>query len=552
MRHVVFLIPALALACNETATAPPLGENASAAGVACNPASCGLAHVTLTATDIELFRFPQHEDPLFPPVAQFSCDSLLRVDRFVGTAIDDRSPQDTGVWAGQMDFSPVPLDGIPNPSSLDAGPVMVAGEVSFPDGRAWQGFAGALWTPTARTCDIVDDVMRIRIDAPGGFAMVQTAPPSEAGNAGSAAGFVSAYLDVAPDLSVLASSLTVRLLDRTDPASITLSVSNKNPPVGSSEVLTATVKDLGRGIPGTLDPVSGASVVFAITGASTTTLACTTDASGRCSVSYSGPAAPGRDSITVFADINGDGTLGLGEPSRVVELVWGDASPPAVSPHDPVVAEATGPGGAAVTFEPPTATDDVGVVGSVECNPPSGSLFVLGSTTVTCTAHDAAGNAGSSSFEVRVEDTTPPAISFSGNAGTYSVEQTVAIQCSATDLVTASPDVTCTGGSGPAYSFDAGANEVTASAVDDAGNESSASTTFVVDVTVGGICRLARSWSRVPNVPLCKPLEALTDRLSPAQRAHLVLTFIHVLEQHSGKTIPSDKADILIRLAGAL
>jgi hypothetical protein len=421
--------------------------------------------------------------------------------------------------------------------------------VDMPDAAAWAGFLAASWTPTTRSCEIADDVMRIRINGPGGFAMSQNDPLCS----GSAVGVVSAHLDVAPDLSVLSSSITVRLLDGTDPASVTLTVSNERPPLGTIEVLTATVRDFFLSGTGTLgQPVSDASVVFAISGASSTTLSCTTDDTGQCSVSYSGPAAPDRDTVTVFADINGDGTLGFGEPSRVVELVWGDATPPVVSTHDPVEAEATGPDGALVIFDSPTATDDVGVVGGVECIPPSGSLFPLGPTIVTCTAHDAVGNTGSSSFEVTVVDTTPPVISFTGNAGAYSVDQTVDIQCSATDLVTASPSVTCSGGAGPAYAFDPGPNDVVATAIDDAGNESTATTTFVVNVTAEGICTLAQGWSRVPNVPLCKPLQSLTDQMTPAQRAHLVQTFIHVVERHSGNTIPSDKADILIRLAGAL
>ena len=54
-----------------------------------------------------------------------------------------------------------------------------------------------------------------------------------------------------------------------------------------------------------------------------------------------------------------------------------------------------------MTYTTPPATDAVGVT-SVVCAPPSGSTFALGSTTVTCTARDAAGNASAKTFTVTV------------------------------------------------------------------------------------------------------------------------------------------------------
>ena len=72
-----------------------------------------------------------------------------------------------------------------------------------------------------------------------------------------------------------------------------------------------------------------------------------------------------------------------------------------------IVAEATGPSGATVTFAP-TATDDVDGSVPVECGPLSGSTFALGSTTVTCTAMDKAGHVSIGEFLVTVRDTTAP------------------------------------------------------------------------------------------------------------------------------------------------
>ena len=54
-------------------------------------------------------------------------------------------------------------------------------------------------------------------------------------------------------------------------------------------------------------------------------------------------------------------------------------------------------------FYTPTATDSCGcIVNSLTCNPPSGSCFGPGLTTVTCTATDACGNSNTCSFTVDV------------------------------------------------------------------------------------------------------------------------------------------------------
>jgi len=57
---------------------------------------------------------------------------------------------------------------------------------------------------------------------------------------------------------------------------------------------------------------------------------------------------------------------------------------------------------AIATYVPPTATDNCGPAPTVVCNPPSGSTFPAGTTSVTCTAVDSSGNTATCSFPVNI------------------------------------------------------------------------------------------------------------------------------------------------------
>jgi hypothetical protein len=81
----------------------------------------------------------------------------------------------------------------------------------------------------------------------------------------------------------------------------------------------------------------------------------------------------------------------------------GDTTAPVISgmPSD-ITETATGSNGAQVSWQAPTATDDVDGDVDVECSPASGGTFPLGTTAVTCTAEDAAGNQATETFTVNV------------------------------------------------------------------------------------------------------------------------------------------------------
>jgi X-Pro dipeptidyl-peptidase len=59
-------------------------------------------------------------------------------------------------------------------------------------------------------------------------------------------------------------------------------------------------------------------------------------------------------------------------------------------------------GGRTVTYTPPTATDNEDPAPVVECDPPPGANFPVGTTDVVCTATDANGNSTNASFTVTV------------------------------------------------------------------------------------------------------------------------------------------------------
>jgi alpha-D-ribose 1-methylphosphonate 5-triphosphate synthase subunit PhnG len=82
-------------------------------------------------------------------------------------------------------------------------------------------------------------------------------------------------------------------------------------------------------------------------------------------------------------------------------LLVRDTTPPELSVPADMSANATGADGAVVEFTA-TATDDNPAPPTVSCVPPSGSVFAIGETTVSCTATDAAGNTASEGFEVHV------------------------------------------------------------------------------------------------------------------------------------------------------
>ncbi|NYI03878.1 HYR domain-containing protein [Allostreptomyces psammosilenae] len=106
------------------------------------------------------------------------------------------------------------------------------------------------------------------------------------------------------------------------------------------------------------------------------------------------PDAPGGAVLTCAVQFAVGTAGGNGDPElrQTISITVNDVVAPVVTVDDRR-ARATGPDGAVIDY---TATAEDAVDGplTVKCTPPSGSVFPVGSTTVTCTATDAAGNTG--------------------------------------------------------------------------------------------------------------------------------------------------------------
>jgi hypothetical protein len=150
-----------------------------------------------------------------------------------------------------------------------------------------------------------------------------------------------------------------------------------------------------------------------------------------------------------------------------------------------LTAEATGPGGATVSFAFPSALDDRDGERGVGCSSYSGELFPIGATTVTCTASDTSGNYASASFTVTVTDTTAPTLSLPSGPtaeATSPAGAMVTYSTSSSDIVDGAVPVTCAPASGS--TFHVGSTSVSCSAVDAHGNTATSSFTVSVQDTV--------------------------------------------------------------------
>jgi hypothetical protein len=120
------------------------------------------------------------------------------------------------------------------------------------------------------------------------------------------------------------------------PSTLTLTPPTATNPVATQHCVVASVRDAFA------NPTSDVTVRFRVTGAVNTTGSAATDGNGQAMFCYPGPSAPGLDTISAFADANGDGAQGAGEPAGAASKSWITSAP------------------ATLTLTPPASTNNVG------------------------------------------------------------------------------------------------------------------------------------------------------------------------------------------------
>jgi hypothetical protein len=155
-----------------------------------------------------------------------------------------------------------------------------------------------------------------------------------------------------------------------------------------------------------------------------------------------------------------------------------DTFAPKIATLSDITAEATSAAGAVVTFSP-TATDLVTSNVAISASPAAGSTFPLGTTPVTVTATDAAGNSSTSTFNVIVKDTVAPVLT---TPSSQTLEATGPAGASATFAASATDatGATLTYSHASGATFGLGATQVSVTARDAAGNESAGTFTITV------------------------------------------------------------------------
>lgn len=267
-------------------------------------------------------------------------------------------------------------------------------------------------------------------------------------------------------------------------------------------------------------------------------------------------AQSGCDATTVGANTAGltftCSATSAGGTATASVTVKRDDSPPVITP---TVAGTLGDNGwytsdVAVSWN---VTDDVS--GASVCSSSTQSTDTPGSAH-SCSASNGAGLSASASVSVK-RDATTPLVTYSGNLGSYTVDQSVSITCSATDAMSGVASSTCADVTGAAHTFDLGTNTRTASAIDRAGNTGSGSASFTVKVTYASLCTLTERMVSQAGIAksLCAKLaaaEAAAERGNTNAKRGALGAYVNEVQAQTGKAISSADAAVLIRLAGAL
>ena len=153
-------------------------------------------------------------------------------------------------------------------------------------------------------------------------------------------------------------------------------------------------------------------------------------------------------------------------------------------------------------------------------------------------------------------DGTAPTVTYSGNQGIYTVDQTVDITCTAADEEGGSglASTTCADITGPAYSFGLGSHTYSATATDNAGNIGDGEVSFTVIVTIDSLKQLTAQFESSPIVNFQLQFELNNvKRFGYGPLKYILVGFyVKSVNLQRGRTLSAAQADTLITLAKAL
>jgi hypothetical protein len=397
------------------------------------------------------------------------------------TAASPITIEATGPAGAVVTFSATAVDAISGPAAVTATP---ASGTTFALGLTsvlLSATDAAGNTATKSILVNVVDTTAPALSLPGSLTAEATGP------AGAAVSFSASATDVvsgsvAVSLSP-ASGSTFTL--GTTTVNATTSDAALNTATGS---FTVTVRDTTA--PVLVLPANQVLEATSAAGATATFVANATDVVGVASLTYSHASgstfALGTTTVVVTAaDAAGNSTSGL------FTVSVRDTTAPVIAAVANVVAEATSAAGATVAFSA-SASDIVSGAVAVGASPASGSTFAIGTTSVTLSAIDAAGNTATRTFTVTVRDTTAPVLALPANQvleATSAAGATATFAASATDAVGVT-SLTSSAASGS--TFPIGTTTVTFTAIDAAGNTTWGSFTITVrDTTAPTITSLS-------------------------------------------------------------
>lgn len=201
-----------------------------------------------------------------------------------------------------------------------------------------------------------------------------------------------------------------------------------------------------------------------------------------CLPASGGTFALGKHTVSCTAQDSAGNT----SAAQTFTITVQDTVAPVVTVPAGQTVEATSADGATASWSGVSAADTVDGPVDATCDKASGAQFPLGSTQVTCSATDAAGNPGNNSFTITVQDKSAPVVTVPANITKEATGPSGATVSwtgvSAKDTVDGSVPATCSPVSGSTFAVDT--TTVTCSATDKANNTgSNAFTVTVRDTT---------------------------------------------------------------------